>query len=73
LIYYILHHFFSILNIELNKGDHGLGFFAHDYQDPSNPSYSSVILIRALAPGGVAQLDGRILTGDRLIAVNDIQ
>jgi len=62
----------AILNIELMKGDHGLGFSVLDYQDPSNPSYSPVIVIRALVPGGVAQLDGRIVPGDRLVAVNDI-
>ncbi|CAF4646124.1 unnamed protein product [Rotaria sp. Silwood1] len=62
----------SVLNIELNKGDNGLGFSVLDYQDPSNPSYSPVIVIRALVSGGVAQLDGRIIPGDRLVAVNDI-
>lgn len=62
----------SVLNIELNKADNGLGFSVLDYQDPSNPSFSPVIVIRALVPGGVAQLDGRIIPGDRLVAVNDI-
>jgi C-terminal processing protease CtpA/Prc len=62
----------SILNIELNKGDYGLGFSVLDYQDPSNPSYSPVIVIRSLVSGGVAQLDGRLVPGDRLVAVNDI-
>lgn len=62
----------SIINVELYKTDHGLGFSVLDYQDPSNPSHSPVIVIRALVPGGVAQLDGRIVPGDRLVAVNDI-
>lgn len=62
----------SIVNIELYKSDHGLGFSVLDYQDPSNPSYSPVIVIRALVPGGVAQVDGRIIPGDRLVAVNDL-
>lgn len=62
----------SIINIELYKSDHGLGFSVLDYQDPSNPSYSPVIVIRALVPGGVAQIDGRVVPGDRLVAVNDI-
>lgn len=62
----------TILTFELNKSDHGLGFSVLDYQDPSNPSYSPVIVIRALVPGGVAQLDGRLIPGDRLVAVNDI-
>ncbi len=62
----------SIVPIELIKGDNGLGFSVLDYLDPSNPSYSPVIVIRALVPGGVAQLDGRLVPGDRLVAVNDI-
>lgn len=62
----------TILTFELTKSDHGLGFSVLDYQDPSNPSYSPVIVIRSLVPGGVAQLDGRLIPGDRLVAVNDI-
>ena len=62
----------TIINIELIKSDSGLGFSVLDYQDPSNPSYSPVIVIRALVAGGVAQLDGRLIPGDRLVAVNDI-
>ncbi|UJR25101.1 hypothetical protein I4U23_006461 [Adineta vaga] len=62
----------SIIDIELMKTDNGLGFSVLDYQDPSNPSHSPVIVIRALVPGGVTQLDGRIVPGDRLVAVNDI-
>ena len=62
----------SVIDIELLKGDYVLGFSVLDYQDPSNPSHSPVIVIRALVPGGVAQLDGRIVPGDRLVAVNDI-
>lgn len=34
-----------------------------------NPS-ESVIVIRSLVPGGVAQLDGRLIPGDRLLSVN---
>ncbi|KAL1512843.1 hypothetical protein ABEB36_002361 [Hypothenemus hampei] len=57
--------------VELNKGDHGLGFSILDYQDPLNPQ-ETVIVIRSLVPGGVAQTDGRLIPGDRLLAVNDI-
>lgn len=39
-------------------------------QDPINPS-ETVIVIRSLVPGGVAQRDGRLVPGDRLIFVND--
>ena len=38
-------------------------------QDPINPS-ETVIVIRSLVPGGVAQRDGRLVPGDRLIFVN---
>jgi multiple PDZ domain protein len=36
-----------------------------------NPS-ETVIVIRSLVPGGVAQQDGRLIPGDRLLFVNDI-
>ncbi|XP_069994007.1 multiple PDZ domain protein isoform X16 [Penaeus vannamei] len=55
--------------IELMKGDRGLGFSILDYQDPLNPQ-ETVIVIRSLVPGGVAEKDGRLIPGDRLIAVN---
>ncbi|OTF78773.1 multiple PDZ domain-like protein [Euroglyphus maynei] len=35
-----------------------------------NPN-DTVIVIRSLVPGGVAQQDGRLLPGDRLLFVND--
>ncbi|XP_044265647.1 inaD-like protein isoform X2 [Tribolium madens] len=57
--------------VELIKGDHGLGFSILDYQDPIN-SQETVIVIRSLVPGGVAQLDGRLIPGDRLLSVNNI-
>ncbi|XP_061191838.1 multiple PDZ domain protein-like isoform X8 [Saccostrea echinata] len=56
--------------IELCKGDKGLGFSILDYKDPENVS-KTVIVIKSLVPGGVAQVDGRLLPGDRLIFVND--
>ena len=31
-----------------------------------------MIVIRSLVPGGVAQLDGRLVPGDRLMAVNEV-
>lgn len=39
-------------------------------QDPMNPN-ETVIVIRSLVPGGVAQQDGRLIPGDRLLFVND--
>ncbi|CAG2102660.1 unnamed protein product, partial [Medioppia subpectinata] len=56
--------------IELIKGDKGLGFSILDYQDPMNPT-ETVIVIRSLVPGGIAQQDGRLIPGDRLLFVND--
>ncbi|XP_026684635.1 patj homolog, partial [Diaphorina citri] len=56
--------------IELTKGDRGLGFSILDYQDPMNPN-ETVIVIRSLVPGGVAQLDARLIPGDRLLSVNE--
>ena len=35
-----------------------------------NPS-QTVIVIRSLVPGGVAQQDGNLVPGDRLMFVND--
>ncbi|XP_059614834.1 patj homolog [Phlebotomus argentipes] len=57
--------------IELVKGERGLGFSILDYQDPLD-SNDTLIVIRSLVPGGVAQLDGRLIPGDRLLFVNDI-
>ncbi|XP_028910873.1 multiple PDZ domain protein isoform X18 [Ornithorhynchus anatinus] len=60
----------DIQNIELEKGNIGLGFSILDYQDPVDPA-STVIVIRSLVSGGVAEQDGRLLPGDRLMFVND--
>ncbi|XP_032439264.1 multiple PDZ domain protein isoform X6 [Xiphophorus hellerii] len=59
----------EIQNIELEKGEGGLGFSILDYQDPLDPS-KTVIVIRSLVPNGVAEMDGRLLPGDRLMYVN---
>ncbi|XP_014973184.3 multiple PDZ domain protein isoform X6 [Macaca mulatta] len=61
----------GIQHIELEKGSKGLGFSILDYQDPIDPA-STVIIIRSLVPGGVAEKDGRLLPGDRLMFVNDV-
>uniref|UniRef100_A0A8C3YVG6 Multiple PDZ domain protein n=1 Tax=Catagonus wagneri TaxID=51154 RepID=A0A8C3YVG6_9CETA len=61
----------DVQNIELEKGSKGLGFSILDYQDPVDPA-STVIVIRSLVPGGVAEKDGRLLPGDRLMFVNDV-
>ncbi|XP_068163725.1 multiple PDZ domain protein isoform X3 [Antennarius striatus] len=59
----------QIQNIELEKGEAGLGFSILDYQDPVDPA-KTVIVIRSLVPDGVAEQDGRLLPGDRLVYVN---
>ncbi|XP_023611323.1 multiple PDZ domain protein isoform X4 [Myotis lucifugus] len=61
----------DVQHIELEKGSKGLGFSILDYQDPVDPA-STVIVIRSLVPGGVAEKDGRLLPGDRLMFVNDV-
>ncbi|VDM55817.1 unnamed protein product, partial [Angiostrongylus costaricensis] len=53
----------------LMKDERGLGFSVVDYQDPAHPG-ESVIVVQSLVPGGVAQADGRIVPGDRLLFVN---
>lgn len=57
--------------VTLIKGDQGLGFSILDYQDPLKPD-CNVILIRSLVEGGIAEQDGRLIPGDRLMSVNDI-
>ncbi|KAK7169919.1 hypothetical protein R3I94_000225 [Phoxinus phoxinus] len=61
----------EIQDIELEKGESGLGFSILDYQDPMD-SLKTVIVIRSLVPDGVAERDGRLLPGDRLMYVNNI-
>uniref|UniRef100_A0A8C2T4X7 Multiple PDZ domain protein n=1 Tax=Coturnix japonica TaxID=93934 RepID=A0A8C2T4X7_COTJA len=60
----------EVQHVELEKGSTGLGFSILDYQDPADPS-KTIILIRSLVPGGVAEQDGRLSPGDRLMFVND--
>ncbi|XP_075416035.1 multiple PDZ domain protein isoform X6 [Tenrec ecaudatus] len=61
----------DVQHIDLEKGNKGLGFSILDYQDPVDPA-STVIVIRSLVPSGVAEKDGRLLPGDRLMFVNDV-
>ncbi|OXB81736.1 UNVERIFIED_CONTAM: hypothetical protein H355_010297 [Colinus virginianus] len=61
----------EVQHTELEKGSMGLGFSILDYQDPVDPA-KTIILVRSLVPGGVAEQDGRLSPGDRLMFVNDI-
>ncbi|KAM9856979.1 LOW QUALITY PROTEIN: multiple PDZ domain protein [Aulostomus maculatus] len=56
--------------VELEKGESGLGFSILDYQDPEDAT-KTVLVIRSLVSGGVADQDGRLLPGDRLMFVNE--
>ncbi|CAB1445970.1 unnamed protein product, partial [Pleuronectes platessa] len=56
--------------VELEKGESGLGFSILDYQDPEDVT-KTVLVIRSMVPGGVADQDGRLLPGDRLMFVNE--
>ncbi|XP_054720887.1 multiple PDZ domain protein-like [Uloborus diversus] len=60
--------------IDLVKGDEGLGFSIVEYKDTLMPSIQdeNVIIVWSLVPGAAAQLDGRLLPGDRLLSVNNI-
>lgn len=57
--------------IQLLKGDQGLGFSILDYQDPIDPQ-GTVIVVRSLVPGGVAEKNGDISPGDRVMSVNGV-
>ncbi|XP_039538056.1 inaD-like protein isoform X1 [Pimephales promelas] len=56
--------------LELEKGERGLGFSILDYQDPLDVT-RSVIVIRSVVPGGVADNHGGLYPGDQLVFVND--
>lgn len=57
--------------IQLVKGDQGLGFSILDYQDPIDPQ-GTVIVVRSLVPGGIAEKHGEISPGDRVMSVNGV-
>jgi hypothetical protein len=64
----------KVEHISLVKGEKGLGFSLIDYQqDPHNPLAKTMIVIRALVPNGVAQQDGRLMPGQRLVSINDVK
>nr|XP_042905145.1 multiple PDZ domain protein isoform X2 [Parasteatoda tepidariorum] len=60
--------------IDLIKGEEGLGFSIVEYKDNLAPTVQdeNVIIIWSLVPGAAAQRDGRLLPGDRLLSVNNI-
>ncbi|KAG8197758.1 hypothetical protein JTE90_006804 [Oedothorax gibbosus] len=60
--------------IDLVKGEEGLGFSIVEYKDTFVPNIQdeNVIIVWSLVPGAAAQQDGRLLPGDRLLSVNNI-
>ncbi|CAD5112330.1 DgyrCDS1559 [Dimorphilus gyrociliatus] len=61
----------AVTEVTLPKTNKGLGFSMIDYEDPLKPG-DWIVIVRSLVPGGVAQADGRVLPGDRIVSVNDI-
>ena len=63
----------KITYIKLVKSKNGLGFSLIDYQhNQFTPMSKTMIVIRALVPSGVAQVDGKLKPGQRLVSVNNV-
>lgn len=60
----------EVIYFEMDKSDKGFGFSILDYQDPMDPE-GTVIVVRALIPGGAAENTNLIYPGDRLVSVAD--
>lgn len=59
--------------IYLTRNAKGLGFSLIDYQhNQFTPLSKTMIVIRALVPSGVAQADGKLKPGQRLVSINDV-
>ncbi|CAH8670678.1 unnamed protein product [Schistosoma curassoni] len=61
--------------VQLRKphSNYGLGFSIAGGQDVENDNFPSTgIFITRISPGGLADLDGRIMPGDQLMQVNEI-
>lgn len=61
----------EITVINLDKGTESLGFSILDFQDPIY-TQRTAILVRSIVKDGVADRDGRLEPGDKLMFVNDI-
>jgi C-terminal processing protease CtpA/Prc len=55
-----------VMRLVLNRFD-----ILHEHRYLPLLFQETVIVIRSLVPGGVAQQDGRLIPGDRLMFVND--
>lgn len=65
----IYNHLLSCLPVTISLGYCRIFTLRPVPKDPLNPE-ETVIVIRSLVPGGVAEKDGRLIPGDRLVAVN---
>jgi len=62
----------KVTYINLVKSDKGLGFSLIDYQhNQFTPMSKTMVVVRALVPSGVAQIDGRLHPGQRLVSINN--
>ncbi|CAK8685544.1 unnamed protein product [Clavelina lepadiformis] len=59
----------DVFFVELEKSSEGLGFSILDFQDPLHV-HKTAVLVRSLVKGGVADRNGQLEPGDRLISVN---
>lgn len=60
-----------ILEIELVKGNKGLGFSIAGGIGNQHIPGDNGIYVTKIMDGGAAQVDGRLLVGDKLVAVRD--
>lgn len=59
----------TILNIELHKGDTGLGFTIAGGTDNQHEPNDTGIFVTKIIPGGAAQIDGSLEVGDKILEV----
>ncbi|XP_048247341.1 disks large 1 tumor suppressor protein-like isoform X6 [Haliotis rufescens] len=62
----------NVVEIELVKGNKGLGFSIAGGQGNQHIPGDNGIFVTKIIEGGAAEQDGRLETGDRLIAVNEM-
>lgn len=61
----------SLMEIELLKGNKGLGFSIAGGIDNQHIPGENGIYVTKLMEGGAAHIDGRLMVGDKLVAVKD--
>lgn len=63
----------GVFKVELNKGDKGFGICISGGSDNQHIKGDNSIYVTRIVDNGVAQMDGRIEVGDRLLAINDVR